>query len=115
MPTEEGFLQAIRDEPDDLTHWLVFADWLEDHGDSRAEFIRVQCRLEQLDESDPQYAALEEQESELRARHEQEWLGEIAGYALDCRYRRGLLDRVTMYAQYFATEGARLFERHPVA
>ena len=41
-----GFIEAIRDAPEDDTHRLVYADWLEDHGDSdRAEFIRVQCEL----------------------------------------------------------------------
>ncbi len=40
-------LRAIIDEPasDDLR--MIFADWLDEHGDAaRAEFIRVQCELE---------------------------------------------------------------------
>jgi uncharacterized protein (TIGR02996 family) len=33
-PTGEdaGFLIAIRDQPDELTHWGVYSDWLQDHG-----------------------------------------------------------------------------------
>src|SRR5262249_6160080 len=44
-----AFLQAILGSPDDDVPRLVFADWLEEHGDENerryAAFIRVQCRL----------------------------------------------------------------------
>jgi uncharacterized protein (TIGR02996 family) len=47
--SEAGLLAAIIDEPDDDTPRLVYADWLEEHGDdARAEFIRIQCRLARL-------------------------------------------------------------------
>jgi uncharacterized protein (TIGR02996 family) len=43
MSSYEGFLQAILAEPDDDTHRLVCADWLEEQGDAdRAQFIRLQ-------------------------------------------------------------------------
>jgi uncharacterized protein (TIGR02996 family) len=40
MTTEAAFLDAIHAEPDEATHKLVFADWLEEHGDPRAELVR---------------------------------------------------------------------------
>lgn len=44
---EQGFLAAIRKNPNDLDNWLVFADWLEERGDARSELIRihVQCAV----------------------------------------------------------------------
>lgn len=49
MTEEQAFLDAIRDAPDDDTPRLVFADWLEEHGQpERAEFIRVQCELARI-------------------------------------------------------------------
>ena len=43
MDDGELLLKAILDNPDDDAVWLVYADWLEEHGQSaRAEFIRVQ-------------------------------------------------------------------------
>ena len=40
---EEAFLEDIVAHPDDDAPRLVFADWLDDHGDAdRAEFIRLQ-------------------------------------------------------------------------
>jgi uncharacterized protein (TIGR02996 family) len=35
MSHEIGFLQAVHEEPDDDTHRLVYADRLEEQGDTR--------------------------------------------------------------------------------
>ncbi len=48
-PVEQGFLQDILSHPQDDGVRLIYADWLEDHGDpARAEFIRCQLELEKL-------------------------------------------------------------------
>jgi uncharacterized protein (TIGR02996 family) len=42
MNEEAGFLQALAENPDDKTARLIYADWLDDHGEiARAEFIRL--------------------------------------------------------------------------
>ena len=49
MRQDEAFLADIVEHPDDDAPRLVYADWLEDHGDpERAEFIRTQCELEPI-------------------------------------------------------------------
>jgi uncharacterized protein (TIGR02996 family) len=41
-----AFLAGVLDDPADDGVRLIFADWLDEHGDpDRAEFIRVQCEL----------------------------------------------------------------------
>ena len=46
MTQEEAFLYAIQAEPSDDALRLVYADWLEEQGESpRGEFIRVQIAL----------------------------------------------------------------------
>ena len=40
MITESDFVEAIQKEPNNSKLRLVFADWLEDRGDQRGEFIR---------------------------------------------------------------------------
>src|SRR5579884_893933 len=46
LAEHEAFLRAIFDAPDDDTPRLVYADFLDEHGDpDRAELIRVQCQL----------------------------------------------------------------------
>jgi uncharacterized protein (TIGR02996 family) len=53
MDERKAFLAAITASPDDDTPRLVFADWLQEHGeDERAEFIRVQCEIARLDQVD---------------------------------------------------------------
>ena len=49
MNDRHAFLRAIKDNPDDDTPRLVYADWLEEHGEpERAELIRVQIELPRL-------------------------------------------------------------------
>lgn len=44
--TDAAFLATIIERPDDDLPRLLYADWLEEHGQiERAEFIRVQCEL----------------------------------------------------------------------
>jgi uncharacterized protein (TIGR02996 family) len=44
MTYHDAFRQAILEQPDDYTHRLVYADWLQERGEeARAAFIRAQC------------------------------------------------------------------------
>ena len=45
---ERTFLDSICAEPDDDSLRLVYADWLEDQGDGRAEYLRLECVLTKL-------------------------------------------------------------------
>jgi uncharacterized protein (TIGR02996 family) len=44
---ENALLSAIIANPDDPTTWLVYADWLAERGDPRAEYLRLEVELEQ--------------------------------------------------------------------
>lgn len=41
-PDERPFFDAVLADPDDATARLVYADWLEERGDERAEFLRLE-------------------------------------------------------------------------
>jgi uncharacterized protein (TIGR02996 family) len=59
----EAFLADICECPSDDAPRLIFADWLEEHGDPEwARFIRLQCRLACLATDGPQRALLMAQE-----------------------------------------------------
>jgi uncharacterized protein (TIGR02996 family) len=74
----EAFLQAIRDNPEDDTPRLIYADWLEEHGDAaRAEFIRVQCEKARLPRWHPRAEILAWREKALLYRHENQWRSEL--------------------------------------
>jgi uncharacterized protein (TIGR02996 family) len=50
MHEEEAFFQAIQEHPEDTALRLVFADWLEERGDPRAELLRLLHLLTQAGE-----------------------------------------------------------------
>lgn len=47
MTTERAFLTAILERPDDDATKLVYADWLEEQGDPRGEYLRLMVRMRQ--------------------------------------------------------------------
>lgn len=59
MADEDGFLRSIALHPEDDTHRLVFADWLEERGDWRAGFLRLACALRGMTGDKPYYSAVE--------------------------------------------------------
>src|SRR5438552_3731260 len=78
MTDDPGLLRAILDDPDDDGLRLVYADWLEEHGEpERAEFIRVQLELEphRFAIDRPRVRQLLAREAELLDRYEDQWLG----------------------------------------
>jgi uncharacterized protein (TIGR02996 family) len=52
---EAGFLSALEEQPGDDTSWLVFADWLEERGDPRGQYLRFTADLVrgEIDGHDP--------------------------------------------------------------
>jgi uncharacterized protein (TIGR02996 family) len=73
-----AFLRAIAENPDDDLPRLVYADWLDEHGEpARAEFIRIQCELARLPRRSPRRAELEGRERELLAAREVAWRAEL--------------------------------------
>ena len=93
-----GFLKAICEEPDDDAHRLIYADWLDDHGEeARAEFIRLQCALEKVDDEDA--GAMWLRESELLRQHRETWRAELPALPKMIwgnGFRRGFIDGVSM-------------------
>lgn len=71
---EERFLQAIEAHPDDDESRLVYADWLEERGDPRGEFIRVQCEMEEAEGVDSRrWMTLLGRQEQLLAEYRETW------------------------------------------
>jgi uncharacterized protein (TIGR02996 family) len=121
----EAFERAILDQPDDRAAYGAYADWLQEQGDPRGEFMAVQLALEDEARSKKERNALRKRESELLAAHEREWLGELAPLVLDAepiyrdirrmehRFARGWLAHLLCRALTVAE--ARVFARTPQA
>ncbi len=118
MDHERAFLQAIREEPADDAHRLIYADWLEEQGGSaraaRAAFIRAQCRLAVLPDDDPIRGDLEDEAAELLAEYEQEWTQPLHGLAEDWQFARGFVENITIRGGDFLTHAEPLFAFAPL-
>ncbi|MGF1583673.1 MAG: TIGR02996 domain-containing protein [Gemmataceae bacterium] len=104
--TQQSLLQAIRESPLDENLRLVYADWLEEQGDSpQAELIRLQCEMDRLDEDTAQFAAFEKRTKSLLKKHKKEWFG-TPPKKLQASYHRGTLE-VTLSAQSMVADDVR--------
>ena len=79
LTQDEAFLQAILEQPDDDTPRLIYADWLEEQGDPRGEFIRIQCALAGLPPDDARRPELGAREAALLESHREAWLEPLRG------------------------------------
>jgi uncharacterized protein (TIGR02996 family) len=72
---DKSFIRAILTNPAELTGWLVYADWLDEHDDPiRAEFLRLEVRRGQLRTRDSEWSVVEARLRELRESLDPDWL-----------------------------------------
>jgi len=86
MHNDESFLRAITDNRTDDSIRRAYGEWLEKHGDPRAEFLRVQDSLAQSSAS-ARYRRLCEREQELVTEVDPFWVQRVRRYttAPPCR------------------------------
>src|SRR5438874_10019999 len=82
MTTEEDLLRAILDDINDAPRRLVFADWLEERGDPRAEWVRIDCELARLGLKDDRRPALEARQRQLWESHRESLIAWERRFAL---------------------------------
>lgn len=112
MPSDADFIRAVLARPDDDAPRLIYADWLDEQGQSEhAEFIRVQCAIAKMErDAGPEFwRAVEERgtecdwnrlrrrERELRANLGNPFIHIPAN--VDCVWRRGFVDGVRCTAE----------------
>jgi uncharacterized protein (TIGR02996 family) len=134
MTPNEAFLRDIAENPDEDAPRLVYADWLDDHGQpDRAEFIRVQCLRATLPADDPRAGPLEGRAAELLRNNWEAWVGPLRALVgpYDSRrgegwlagryhpdglwkFRRGFVDNLALDALTFVLVGDEVFRRTPL-
>jgi uncharacterized protein (TIGR02996 family) len=98
MSDEAALLLAIHAEPDDDTPRLVYADWLDEHGDpERAGFIRLQVERARAFPPGALEPKLSAREMGLLRKHARAWFEPPAGWKLDQQFlvQRGFPYAVT--------------------
>src|SRR5438874_7243327 len=113
-PADAAFLRAIRAAPDDDLPRLIYADYLDERGDPRGEFIRLQIERPRLPRSDPRRAELKAREDELLRRHREDWEGPLADVVSRADFRRGFIDYVFVMAEKFLAHADMLFAWAPI-
>jgi uncharacterized protein (TIGR02996 family) len=71
---DEVFLETIRQNPDEDAPRLVYADWLEEQGDLRAEFLRLEVQRTHVDRLEPGRLAIRNRMKQLRAILDANWV-----------------------------------------
>jgi uncharacterized protein (TIGR02996 family) len=110
---EAAFLEQVLQDPDADEPRLIYADWLEDVGNPRGEFIRIQCELAATAPGD-QPQSLKLRENELLRENEKRWAGPIAKWVDRFSFHRGFIEFVDLGAVDFLSHAGSLLELTPV-
>jgi uncharacterized protein (TIGR02996 family) len=99
MGDEAGFLEAIREDPNDDGARLVYADWLDEQGDSRGEYLRLEHQLAQT----------AQRLAQLQSQLEPAWLAAVrrppAGADAVIRLQSGREVQIASLRQWFTYRG----------
>jgi uncharacterized protein (TIGR02996 family) len=72
---DRAFIRAILANPAELSAWLVYADWLDEHDNPvHAEFLRLMAQRGQFNNTQPAWYETEERLTELRAVLDPNWI-----------------------------------------
>jgi len=114
---ERAFLRAITARPEDDLPRLIYADYLDERGDPRGEFIRVQVALGRPDTpwSDGDVRQLRARERLLLYQHRSAWLGRLDGeWRGDAVFERGFVVQVDVSATQFVRHAQAWLRREPI-
>jgi uncharacterized protein (TIGR02996 family) len=101
--------------PDDDTARLVFADWLDEHGEhSRAEFVRLQIEWERAERFSAPWLELIGRMSALIKADPREFDTEPVSRLAPVPFRRGLTEAVRFTVGRILDSGWHWYERTPV-
>jgi uncharacterized protein (TIGR02996 family) len=136
MPEE--FVRGILAEPDDDTPRLIYADWLEERGDPRGEFIRLQCELATLTKPETpwlrmygaghfspkerirnrhdvhRYKQLFSRQLALMTAHTKQWVAPLGSEITGLRFERGFVECGSTTADSFLQEAPTWYRHTPL-
>ncbi|HKB06478.1 MAG TPA: TIGR02996 domain-containing protein [Gemmataceae bacterium] len=115
MSERADLYRAVLDAPDDDAPRLVYADWLDEHGEpERAEFIRVQCAAARIPAQTARWRPLDDRAERLYREWRSRWAGPTLEHALSADFQRGCVDRVALTIDQFLASADELLDREPV-
>src|SRR5215211_5846586 len=97
---EAALLEAVCADPAADGPRLIYADWLDERGDPRGEFIRLQCALARLPTADPVARKLNARLG-LFGRHLSTWEAPLKAIVGGMEWARGFVETVNVEARVF--------------
>lgn len=98
---ESEFIEAIRQDSVSDAPRLIYADWLNESGDPRGEFITIQCEIARRSEFE--CGDLERREKSLLDKHKANWTSQLREIGCQqIRFTRGFVDQFEAYIDQFA-------------
>ncbi|MGZ3452446.1 MAG: TIGR02996 domain-containing protein [Polyangiales bacterium] len=130
--SEQDLFAAVLAAPDDDDCRLVLADYLQEKGDPRGEFIQIQCvlgsRLWGVNGRHPYLAKLTKESGDTQAReelqarekklltkHKKEWLTPFREHIRTCTWGRGFVDTIVADAGKFIAGADAIFAHTPLS
>src|SRR5262245_21920719 len=115
-PDERGLLADVIGAPDDDAPRLVYADWLDEHGQAeRAELIRVQCELACAEPWTPRRRELSARAKALLSpANLQAWAVPLGFKPYENNFRRGFVERDCFAPSRFLELAPAIFQRSPL-
>jgi uncharacterized protein (TIGR02996 family) len=111
----QPLLAAVIAQPNEDAPRLIYADWLEEHGQpARAEFIRVQIACAQLPADHPQVGELEHRSQLLLERHQDEWAEPVRAWATGFKFQRGFIGKIIIEAKRFLDLTPEMLAQAPI-
>lgn len=83
MDDDGQFIQAVQAAPGDTGLLLMYAAWLEERGDPRAEFLRIRVALGRLSPTEKQFQGLWRHLRRLRSTIDLAWLAVLDRTPID--------------------------------
>lgn len=109
MSDEPALLGAIRANPDEDTPRLVYADWLQEHGDDeRAEYIRLKCAVARTPKTDPAWAEMDRRAAALHVENERKWFGPLVHDFAGCEIDRGFVTELSSDLDVFRKHAGKM-------
>ncbi len=115
MDDYDAFVDALRSDRGNDALFLVFADWLEEHSDPRADLVRWQVARARLAVDDPVALDLDRCEQDWLREHGALLLGELEPHALDWRLERGFVAEATVEVSVYLERAEALCQAAPLA
>lgn len=116
MTDDDALLRAVLAAPDDDAPRLIYADWLDEHGQpDRARFIRTQIELARLPAGDPRRPQLVQVERTLLKANRPAWTTWLPPWAHAGEFRRGFLDTIRCEAADFIAGADEVRLRTPLS